>query len=194
MAGPPPNETIAADWSGGVLESFYRIAFAKPDMEVAGVLVGQHDEIFAPRIDAVIPFSEAGMFGSSAAFSHDGWSYVHRTMARHYPGLAVVGWYVSRPGMGTDLSPLERQAHQRWFPQPHQVALIIDSRAFRGALFGWHLGELVELHEGPIARRYTFPRREGVPWRGYAFLAACGAILGAGVYLLSSQALDLVGL
>lgn len=188
MTGPSLRDEVAADWSTGVLESFYRIAFSRPDAEVAGVLVGRPSHGGAPRIEAVIPLSEAGMFGSSAAFSHEGWSYVHKTMARHYPGLEAVGWYVSRPGSGTELSMLEQQEHRRWFPQPYHVALVIDSTVFRGAVFGWQSGQLVELHEGPISMRHILPPHEGVPWGGYAVLVACGSVLGAGAYLLVSAA------
>jgi proteasome lid subunit RPN8/RPN11 len=178
---------VTPDWSRGVLESFYRVVFSRPDTEIAGLLVGRTGAAGSAQVAAVIPLHEGGFFGAGAAFSHQGWAYAHGLMARHYPGLEIVGWYVSRPGAGTAMSAGEIAAHERWFAQPHAIALIVDSTAMRGALVGRRDGQLVELHEGPIERRYTHRPRVGSPWRAYALLAVCGAGIGAGVHLLTTQ-------
>ena len=180
---------VVPGWSGGVLESFYRVAFARPDLEISGLLVGRVGAGAPAHIDAVIPLHEAGMVGSAAAFSHGGWAHAHDVMARHYHGLEIVGWYVSRPGRGTALTATEHANHERWFPQRHQVALVLDSAAHRGALFAWHGGRLVELYEGPVERRYTRAPRPRMPWRAYALLSAAGAAAGAASYVLSVQVL-----
>lgn len=180
---------VVPGWSGGVLESFYRVAFSRPDTEIAGLLVGRSAHGAPAHIDAVIPLHEAGVLGAGAAFSHQGWSHAHELMARHYHGLEIVGWYVSRPGRGTALTPAEAADHHRWFPQPHQVALVLDSVSHRGALFAWHGGRLVERYEGPVERRYTRAPRPRAPWRGYTALTAAGAAAGAASYVLSVQVL-----
>jgi hypothetical protein len=180
---------VAPDWSGGVLESFYRVVFARPDAEIAGFLVGRVGAHGAARVDAVIPLHEAGLFGVGATFSHPGWAHAHSVMARHYRGLEIVGWYVSRPGRGTALTGPELAEHARWFPHPHNIVLVVDSAALRGALLGRHDGRIVELHEGPIQRRYTHAAPHRAPWRAYLLLAACGSALGAGAHLLITQAL-----
>lgn len=190
MSAPTLSPDVAPDWSGGVLESFYRVVFARPDVEISGVLVGRVGSMGAARVEAVIPLHEAGLLGAGAAFSHQGWAYAHSVMAQHYLGLEIVGWYVSRPNAGTRLAPSEVAQHARWFPQPHNIALVVDSAAMRGALLGWRDGQLAELHEGPIERRYT--RGTVQPpeaWRSYLLLAACGSALGAAAHLIITQLL-----
>lgn len=180
----------APDWSSGVLESLHGVVFARPDAEISGVLVGRNVALGAARVEAVIPLHDAGIYGSGAAFSHRGWAYAHSVMAQHYPGLEILGWYVSRPNTGTRLTEPEAIQHARWFPQPHHIALVVDSSAMRGALLGWRDGRLTELHEGPIQRRYTRPSRPpATPWRAYLLLAACGSALGAATHLLMTQLL-----
>lgn len=189
MADEAVTPQVVPGWSTGVLESFYRLAFSRPDVEIAGLLVGRAAYGMPAHIDAVIPLHEAGLLGAGAAFSHQGWSHAHDLMARHYRGLEIIGWYVSRPGRGTALTPAEAADHRQWFPQPHQVALVLDSSSHRGALFAWDGGRLVELYEGPVERRYTHAPRGRAPWRGHAVLAAAGAAAGAASYVLSAQVL-----
>jgi hypothetical protein len=185
------TQTVIQDatpgWSRGVLESFYRIAFARPHAEDAGLLVGGVEPSGGAHVRAVIPLDASGIAGAAAAFSHRGWAFAHDVMARHYPGLEIVGWYVSRPAGPAALTADETLAHERWFPQPHAVALVLDSRSMRGSLVGWRDGRLTELHEGPIERRYTHAPPQRVPWPAYGLLALCGGGIGAGLHLLTTH-------
>src|SRR5436190_734385 len=108
--GPGPG------WEDGVLSSLYRVAFSTPDREVGGVLVGVGaTDGRPPQIQAIIPAAEGYTPGQASNFTHQTWAFVHETMARHYEGLEIVGWYVSRPGAGTELTPGDLANHHRWF-------------------------------------------------------------------------------
>jgi len=181
-----PISEASPDWAHGVLASLYQAAFSAPDREVAGVLVGRAGAgTEQPHIQAIIPATEGHQIGQAAMFGHDSWAYVHDAMARHYPGLDLVGWYVSRPGNGCALTPADLLNHQRWFSHAHQVLLVLDSRTHRGALFGWRGAQLSCLHEGPVARRYTRAPREGPPVAGLVMLSGLGVLLGLLAYILS---------
>lgn len=184
MPTATPSVDALPDWSSGVLASFYRLVFAHPDATVGGLLVGHTGPAGGALVDAVIPFEGAS---ADAAFAHAGWAYAHAIMARHYPGLEIVGWYVSRPGGGTGLSDAELAGHAHWFHRPHQVALVVDSGSRQGALYGWRDGRLTALHEGPIHRRYTHAPPARSPWRAYLLLALCGAGIGAAAHVLTTQ-------
>jgi proteasome lid subunit RPN8/RPN11 len=179
------DHTVAPStgWDDGVLASLYEVAFAAPDREVAGVLVGTPPAGgMPPQIHAVIPAAEGQLPGQAAQFTHQTWAYVHQAMADHYHGLEVVGWYVSRPGKGTDLRDGEQANHLLWFSRGQQILLILDSRRHRGALYAPAVsgGRLVQLHEGPVARRYARPSQPaGRPLAALAILICLGILLGA---------------
>lgn len=173
------------DWERGVLESLYEVAFSATDREIAGVLVGVPAPAGSPSsVQAVIPASHGHTPGQAAMFSHETWAYVHQAMGRHYRGLEVVGWYVSRPGQGTALLEADLLNHQRWFTRADQILLVLDSRAYRGSLYAWANGGLRQVHEGPVARRYVRPGREGPPVAALCFLVVLGILLGAIAFLL----------
>jgi len=163
----------------------YEVAFSATDREMAGVLVGLPTVGGgASSVQAVIPASHGHTPGQAAMFSHATWAYVHQTMARHYQGLEVVGWYVSRPGQGTTLLDADLVNHQRWFTRPDQVVLVFDSQTHRGSLYAWGAGGLAQIHEGPVTRRYARPERRRAPVGALCFLVALGAFLGAVSFLL----------
>jgi proteasome lid subunit RPN8/RPN11 len=180
------TDDTSPGWESGVLASLYEVAFATPDREVAGVLVGTPAvDGHPPTVQAVVPASQGIQPGQASQFNHETWAYIHDTMARHYGGLEVVGWYLSRPGMGTELLDADITNHQRWFTSPRQVLLTLDSRAHRGALYQAHDRRLVRLHEGPVARRYTQPQPPRGIGAAVALLAVIGMALGALLFLLT---------
>lgn len=173
------------DWDEGVLASLYQAAFATSDREVAGVLVGSPAAAGAPQIRAVIPAAEGLQVGQAAQFTHQTWAHVHQAMADHYQGLEVVGWYLSRPGQGTGLTDADTANHHRWFGLPHQVLLMLDSRSLRGALYTPGPTGLVQVHEGPVARRYTNPAPSTGVAAAVALLVTIGVLLGAFVFAIA---------
>ncbi len=182
-----PVET-QAEWDSRVLATLYRLVFATPDRELAGVLVGSSPVGAGgglPVIRAAIPATQAFLPGQAALFSHHTWAQVYDAMARHYGGLEAVGWYVSRPGQGTGLTEADVANHGRWFSRPDQILLVVDSRSHRAAIYVWSGRGLVRLTEGPVARRYTRPPRASFPYAGVSLLSVIGMAAGAIAFLVS---------
>lgn len=61
------------------------------------------------------------------------------------PRLLVVGWFQARPGAGAALTPADRVASRRYFPEWWQLTYIIDPVRRRQALYCWQDGELRSL-------------------------------------------------
>jgi hypothetical protein len=176
-AGVPPP---APEWDEGVLQALYEAAFSKPDSEIVGVLVGRPSRTgVTQRISAMIPASTA-LAPEHAQLNHRAWAYIHSTMARYYAGLNIVGWWVSRPGPDTKLGYAELEAAAETFARPNQFGFVFDSRHRRAALYGWHDGRYVHIHEQLVPRRLTrAPARVASPAR--SALTAFGLGLGLGI-------------
>lgn len=178
----------APDWDSELLYALYQLVFSSPDREVAGVLVGSpadQSETGLPVVRAAIPATQSFVPGEASMFAYMTWAHVHEAMARYYAGLETVGWYVSRPGRGTGLTPQDVANHARWFGRPGQILLVVDSLSHRAALYGYGPGGLVPLTEGPVARRYTHPAKPRFPLAATGVLAVAGATCGALVFLIA---------
>jgi len=188
VTAQPSIADAPVDWDAGVLKALYELVFSMPDREVAGVLVGvppAGSETGLPVVRAAIPATQGFMPGQASLFVHQTWAQLHATIARHYPGLEAVGWYVSRPGQGTGLTDADILNHRRWFARPGQVLLVVDSVSHRAAVYAWSGGELVCVTEGPVARRYTRPPRPGLPLAGVGLLAVLGIAIGIIAYVIA---------
>jgi proteasome lid subunit RPN8/RPN11 len=188
----PPDAVTSADagWDDGVLASLYQVALATPDREAAGVLVGTPALADRPaQVHAVIPVAQSTVPEHVAQFTHQTWAYIHQTMADHYGGLEVVGWYVSRPGAGTDVRDSEQANHLAWFSRGQQMLLIFDSRTYRGSINApaGPAGRLTQMHEGPIARRYVRPAKadQGYPLLGLLIVVLFGVLAGALAFVIT---------
>jgi hypothetical protein len=170
----------APEWDEGVLQALYEAAFSKPDSEIVGVLVGHPSRTSMPqRISAMIPASTARA-PEHAQLNHQAWAYIHSTMARYYAGLNIVGWWVSRPGPDTKLGQAELDAAAESFARPNQFGFVFDSQHRRAALYSWHDGRYVHIHEQLVPRRLTrAPARVASPLR--PALTAFGLGLGLGI-------------
>jgi proteasome lid subunit RPN8/RPN11 len=178
-AGPRGAALAAPEWDEGVLQALYEAAFSKPDAEIVGVLVGHGSTGSSPRISAMIPASTAST-PAHAQLNHEAWAYVHSTMARFYSGLDIVGWWVSRPGPDTKLDSADLQAAAESFARPTQFGFVFDSRHRKAALYGWHDGGYLQIHEQLVPRQFTRPPEStGSPTR--RAWTAFGLGLGVGV-------------
>ncbi len=171
---------VAPEWDEGVLRALYDAAFSKPGSEIVGVLVGHPSRTSMPqRISAMIPASTARA-PERAQLNHQAWAYIHSMMARHYAGLDIVGWWVSRPGPDTKLGRAELEAAAESFGRPNQVGFVFDSQYRRAALYGWHDGGYIFIHEQLVPRRLMrAPARAASPLR--PALMAFGLGLGLGI-------------
>jgi hypothetical protein len=187
MTSAPPNGAVIGtpDWSPAVLNALYEQAFATPDVETAGILVGHGVQpAGTTKITALIPAVRCDAPHQRALLTHEVWAYVHETMGRHYATQDIVGWYLSRPD-GIYLTDQDRATHQRFFSSPGQVALVFNSHAQSGGIFAAGAdGSVQMLYEGPVTHAYQAPAPDtSTPWRGAAALAAIGLILGSVLWL-----------
>jgi hypothetical protein len=166
----------------------YEAAFSQPGAEIVGVLVGYPSRTTVPpRIAAMIPASSA-RFPDRAQLDHDAWSYIHATMARYYANLEIVGWWMSRPGPDAALARAELEAAGESFARANQFGFVFDSRHRRAALYGWHDGRYVRVHEGPVPRRLTRPQAAAAsPLRSAISAVGLGAAMGLAGWLAAGK-------
>jgi len=138
-----------------------------------------------PLVRAAVPATQGVMPGQASLFVHQTWAQVHATMARHYPGLETIGWYVSRRGQGTALTEPDLLNHRRWFSRPDQILLVVDSVSHRAAVYAWSGGQLAQLTEGPVDRRYMRPTRSAFPLVGVGILAVLGIAIGVLAFVIA---------
>ena len=184
------TSSAGADFNEGVLSSLYAVCFARPDVESAGAFIGQfRGPADLPMVFAVVPAVDNAEVGFAVPFSHQAKAVMFQAMASHYPGLDLVGFYVSRPGGGGELTLAA--AFARDFTDPRQFALLLDPRSHHGSLHRWREGRVERLHEGPVARRSIGPAMPGLrslddpPIAAIVALVTAGAALGALVYLIT---------
>ncbi len=127
------------------------------DREHGGVLLGirrrpegsQYDEIL---INGFIPFPQRYHLRRLRLGVAE-MAEMRMKQEAHYPELQIVGWIHTHPGFGTFLSQSDRQQHLEFFPEPWQVALVVDPQNMARGLYqfvenephqlsGYYLAEL----------------------------------------------------
>lgn len=110
------------------------------ECEVGGILVGNwsiNSEIRQQFIlvEAVLPARFTRQGSIYLTFTQDSLVDLHAEMDEHYPSKQIVGWYHTHPGMGVFLSPYDTWLHDHFFPEPWQVALVIEPHSTAGGFF-----------------------------------------------------------
>jgi proteasome lid subunit RPN8/RPN11 len=127
-----------------VIQSAYRrlIEHAASDLEceVGGILVGTWSIDSESRqqfilVEVALPARFTRQGSIYLTFTQDSLVDLHAEMDEHYPGKQIVGWYHTHPGMGVFLSPYDTWLHYHFFPEPWQVALVIEPHSTAGGFF-----------------------------------------------------------
>lgn len=110
--------------------------------EVGGALIGEvrYDAGRAQTyivIQDTLPasFTEAGE--THLTFTQDTLVHFNRQMDECFPDKRIVGWYHTHPRLGVFLSRHDTFLHRHFFPEPTQVALVIDPYFRRAGFFCW---------------------------------------------------------
>ncbi|GEM_PF-520269 len=177
------------------------------DREYGAVLLGirrrpegsQFDEIL---VNGFIPFPQRyhlHRFRLTKAEMDE----VRARKATFYPELDIVGWVHTHPGFGVFLSQSDRQQHQEFFPQPWQIAFVIDPQNMTRGLYqliedelrelpGYYLADLPPAKA--VLKRKTEQRRRRKRRVNYKRAAAAGIVIlllfggvSVGGYLLWEQ-------
>ncbi len=110
------------------------------DTEVGGVLVGNwYTEVANNKqfiiVEAILPARFTRQGSVYLTFTQDSLVALHSELDEHYPGKQIVGWYHTHPRMGVFLSHYDTWLHRHFFPEPWQVALVIEPFAGLGGFF-----------------------------------------------------------
>jgi proteasome lid subunit RPN8/RPN11 len=124
------------------------------DNEVGGALVGKYradsetGETFIV-IEAALPARHTRQGSSYLTFTQDSLVAFHDDLDERYPGRELVGWFHTHPRMGIFLSGYDVWLHENFFPEPWQVALVIEPHSSQGGFF-------IRQPEGQFDPRYYF--------------------------------------
>lgn len=110
------------------------------EQEVGGALVGtwRRDRASGREfvlVDAVLRARHTRQGQAHVTFTQDSLVALHDELEARYPGKQFVGWYHTHPGLGIFLSGLDTWLHEHFFPEPWQVALVIDPHALEAGFF-----------------------------------------------------------
>lgn len=115
-------------------------ATSKPEYEVGGILVGNwHTDAETGQpfviVETALPAHFTRQGSIYLTFTQDSLVALHAEMDEHFPGKQIVGWYHTHPGMAVFLSPYDTWLHRHFFPEPWQVALVIEPHTDVGGFF-----------------------------------------------------------
>ncbi len=114
--------------------------------ELGGFLIGGYHVDQQPYVE-IRQFVEAVDVQSRAAsvtFTHETWAHMNRDVARRFPSEQIVGWHHTHPKLRVFLSGYDRFIHRHFFPEPWQMALVVDPVAQEFGFFQWRGAEMVD--------------------------------------------------
>jgi proteasome lid subunit RPN8/RPN11 len=119
--------------------------------EVGGGLVGRWRQEPASGqafviVDAVLPARHTRQGSAFLTFTQDTLVAMNDDLEARFNNRQLVGWYHTHPGMGVFLSGYDLWLHQHFFPEPWQVALVIEPRGAAGGFFLWGEDGRVDPH------------------------------------------------
>lgn len=108
--------------------------------EVGGGLVGsRHVDVRTEEqfvlIEGVIPARFTRQGTTFLTFTQDTLVAMNDELEDCFPERRLVGWYHTHPLMGVFLSHYDLWLHDHFFPEPWQVALVIEPHATIGGFF-----------------------------------------------------------
>jgi proteasome lid subunit RPN8/RPN11 len=107
--------------------------------EVGGIMVGEwcvdeQGEQFVV-VEHAIPARHTRHGSVYLTFTQDSLVQIHDEIEQRYKGKKIVGWYHTHPKMGIFLSHYDTWLHKNFFPEPWQVALVVEPHTSLGGFF-----------------------------------------------------------
>ena len=101
------------------------------EVEVGGVLIGQWcmDEQSGEQFIVVkhaLPARHVRQGSVYLTFTQDTLVDLHDQIEKRFEGERIVGWFHTHPRMGIFLSHYDTFLHHNFFPEPWQVALVVE--------------------------------------------------------------------
>ena len=190
-AGPFPRLVFREEVMGQI-DQFAR---TKPHGEHGGFLIGrkrnlkslEEYEILVERFVPIPQRNEA----SRLVISAEHWDTVSQALEKAGRREQIVGWVHTHPGFGVFLSSFDKEQHERFFPEPWQIAYVIDTHnqaraAYHMVNHEWHKLEgyyiLRQLAEDEIGVS-SLTGGSSIRWsRAAVFLVLLALMISAGVY------------
>ncbi len=117
-------------------------AHAQTDMdnEVGGWLAGRwcrdaETKVEFVVVEALLPAQQVRSGSTFLTFTHDSQVAMLAALEERYAKKGVVGWYHTHPRMSVFLSGYDVWLHNHFFPQPWQVALVVEPHSGTGGFF-----------------------------------------------------------
>jgi len=117
------------------------------DNEVGGWLVGKWrvDKCSGQEfsvVEAILPANHTRHGSAFLTFTQDSQVALYDELTDRFPDKDLLGWYHTHPRMGIFLSDYDLWLHSNFFPDRHQVALVIEPHSATGGFFirqtdGW---------------------------------------------------------
>ena len=133
--------------------------------EVGGALVGQwcSEEGTGRQFVAVkhvLPARYTRQGSVYLTFTQDTLVDMHGQIDKRFEGERIVGWYHTHPRMGVFLSHYDTWLHSNFFPEPWQVALVVEPYTSLGGFF-------IRQADGRLdpTRYFGFYELDGLPGR-----------------------------
>lgn len=108
--------------------------------EVGGFLVGEwcvnakQGEQFI-MVEHALPARHTKQGSIYLTFTQKSLVDIHDQIDTHHKGKKIVGWYHTHPRMGIFLSHYDTWLHNNFFPEPWQVALVVEPHTSLGGFF-----------------------------------------------------------
>lgn len=130
-----------------VIKTIALHAASDMDNEVGGWLAGRwcRDARAGTEfvvVEALLPAQQVRSGSTFLTFTHDSQVAMLSALEEQYQNKCVVGWYHTHPRMGIFLSGYDTWLHDHFFPQPWQVALVVEPHTRQAGLFMRKDGEL----------------------------------------------------
>ncbi|MBN1303688.1 MAG: hypothetical protein JXA13_04570 [Anaerolineales bacterium] len=108
--------------------------------EVGGVLVGEwrQEEESGEQylvVKHALPARHTRQGSVYLTFTQDSLVDLHEQIDKRYQGERIIGWYHTHPRMGIFLSHYDTWLHSNFFPEPWQVALVVEPYSSLGGFF-----------------------------------------------------------
>ncbi|MDT8306379.1 MAG: Mov34/MPN/PAD-1 family protein [Anaerolineae bacterium] len=116
--------------------------------ELGGVLLGRvyrHVGQQYVEIEAALPAPSEDRGPFHFTFNADVWAHVNREREAAFPGLQIVGWFHTHPGLGVFFSGDDVVVHSAAFVMPWHIALVVDPLHNEAGFFGWQGRDIVPL-------------------------------------------------
>ncbi len=116
--------------------------------EVGGFFIGQwclsesHEQFV--EVEYALPARYTRQGSVYLTFTQESLVDIHDQIDTNYKGQKIVGWYHTHPSMGVFLSHYDTWLHNNFFPEPWQVALVVEPVSAIGGFFIRQTGGILD--------------------------------------------------